>query len=295
MNNFITKLLLSVAIVALSLFCRAQTTESDYKLGKDSEPRPDVPKGTVTKHRWESQFYGGVFRDYYVYVPAQYDPKKAAALMVFQDGFAYVKDDGDFRVPVVFDNLIHQKAMPVTIGLFVNPGHFTIDIPENVFRSSNRLAEYDELSDRYATFLISELIPELEKKYSLSKDPKMHAISGLSSGGICAFTAAWERPDYFHKVLSHIGSFTNIRGGDVYPSLIRSSAKKDIKVFLQDGSKDLDNQFGNWYLANLQMEAALKYKGYDYKFVGGTEGHNGKHGGAILPESLRWLWSDVAK
>jgi enterochelin esterase-like enzyme len=295
MRTLITKLCLSIVTIAVSLLSQAQTSESVYKLGKDSEPQTDVPKGTVTKHRWESKIYGGIFRDYYVYVPTQYDPKKPAALMVFQDGFTYVKNDGDFRVPIVFDNLIHQKTMPVTIGLFVNPGHFTSDIPENVFRSSNRLAEYDELSDRYVTFLITELIPELAKKYTLSKDPKMHAISGLSSGGICAFTASWERPDYFHKVLSHIGSFTNIRGGDVYPSLIRSSAKKDIKVFLQDGSNDLDNQFGNWYLANLQMEAALKYKGYDYKFVGGTEGHNGKHGGAILPESLKWLWSDVSK
>ena len=284
-----------VLMAILSLFSFAsfsQNTESIYKPGPDSEVHPDVPKGTVTKHRWASKIYGN-FRDYYVYVPAQYDPKKPAALMVFQDGHSYAKMDGDFRVPTVFDNLIHQKAMPVTIALFVNPGHFSSTMPDNLYWSSNRLAEYDELSDRYVTFLINELIPELEKKYTLAKDPKMRAISGLSSGAICAFTAAWQRPDYFHKVLSHIGSYTNIRGGDVYPSLIRGSSKKDIKIFLQDGSADLDNQFGNWWLANLQMESALKFKGYDYKFVGGTEGHNGKHGGAILPESLKWLWSDV--
>jgi enterochelin esterase family protein len=122
----------------------------------------------------------------------------------------------------------------------------------------------------------------------------MRAISGLSSGGICAFTAAWQRPDYFHKVLSHIGSFANIRGGHEYPQMIRSTPKKDIKIFLQDGSNDLDNTFGNWWLSNLQMESALKFKGYDMEFVGGVEGHSGKHGGTILPESLRWLWSDVA-
>lgn len=272
---------------------QAQVSESIYKLGPDSEPQVNVPKGTVTKYRHESKVYPGIIRDYYVYVPAQYDAKKPSALMVFQDGYAYVRNDGDFRVPVVFDNLIHKKEMPVTIGLFINPGHFTADIPENVFRSSNRLTEYDELSDRYVNFLMMELIPEVEKNYTLTKDPKMRAIAGLSSGGICAFTAAWNRPDYFQKVLSHIGSFTNIRGGDAYPSLIRATPRKEIKVFLQDGSNDLDNQFGNWYLANLQMEAALKYKGYDYKFVAGTEGHNGKHGGAILPESLKWLWSDV--
>ncbi len=285
-------LLLSTTL-ALGHFGYCQNGDSQYKLGPDSEVHENVPKGTVTKHRWESKLYEGVHREYYVYLPAQYDPNKPAALMVFQDGYAYVRDDGDFRTATVFDNLIHQKAMPVTIGLFVNPGHHTSDLPQNIFMSSNRLAEYDELSDRYVTFLIEELIPELEKKYALSKEPRMKAIAGLSSGGICAFTAAWQRPDYFHKVLSHIGSFTNIRGGDVYPSLIRASSKKDIKVFLQDGSNDLDNQFGNWYLSNLQMASALKFKGYDYRFVEGTGGHNGKHAGAILPESLKWLWSDV--
>ncbi|HYG18542.1 MAG TPA: alpha/beta hydrolase-fold protein [Ohtaekwangia sp.] len=271
----------------------AQQTESIYKAGPDSSPQAGVPKGTLTRYVWESKIYGGIFREYYVYVPAQYNAATPAALMVFQDGYAYARDDGDFRVPIVFDNLIHQQQMPVTIGLFINPGHNSATLPENAFRGSNRMAEYDEMSDRYVTFLTRELIPELEKKYNLANDPRMRAIAGLSSGGICAFTAAWHRPDYFHKVLSHIGSFTNIRGGDAYPSLIRGSTRKDIRVFLQDGADDLDNQYGNWYLANLQMEDALKYKGYDHKFVGGTEGHNGKHGGAILPESLKWLWRDV--
>jgi enterochelin esterase-like enzyme len=281
--------------VLSSTYCLSQTTESIYKLGADSQPQQGVPAGTLTKYTWESKIYAGIFREYYVYVPSQYNASTPAALMVFQDGYAYARNDGDFRVPVVFDNLIHQKAMPVTIGLFVNPGHNNSVLPENAFRGSNRMAEYDELSDRYVNFLIDELIPELEKKYNLARDPKMRAICGLSSGGICAFTAAWQRPDYFHKVLSHIGSFTNIRGGHVYPALIRGTTKKDIKVFLQDGSADLDNQYGNWWLANLEMEAALKFKGYDHKFVGGTEGHSGKHGGSILPESLRWLWSDVVK
>lgn len=287
--------ILSIAVLCISslLLC-AQAPENEYKLGPDSEVHDGVPVGTLTKYTWESKIYPGIFREYYVYVPAQYNAKNPAALMVFQDGYAYARNDGDYRVPVVFDNLIHQKAMPVTIGLFVNPGHNSSDLPENAFRGSNRLSEYDELSDRYVSFLIDELIPELEKKYTLSHDPRMKALAGLSSGGICAFTAAWHRPDYFHKVLSHIGSFTNIRGGDAYPSLIRSTPKKNIKVFLQDGNNDLDNVFGNWWLANLQMEAALKFKGYDHKFVGGSGGHNGKHGGSILPASLKWLWSDDA-
>lgn len=261
--------------------------------GPDSERQTGVPKGGVTKYVWKSKVFLNTIREYYVYVPAQYNPQNPAALMVFQDGHAYVKEDGDFRVPVVFDNLIHQKAMPVTIGLFINPGQHGEELLKEPFRADNRAAEYDTLTDQYARLLIEELIPEISKSYKLADSPQMRAICGLSSGGICAFTAAWQRPDYFHKVLSHIGSFTNIKGGYVYPSLIRKAPKRNIKVFLQDGNNDLDNQHGNWWLANLQMEAALKYSKYDYKFIGGTGGHTGKHGGSILPESLRWLWADV--
>ncbi|AUD07202.1 esterase [Spirosoma pollinicola] len=261
--------------------------------GPDSQRQPNVPKGTVTKFVWKSRVFANTIREYYVYVPAQYDPKSPAALMVFQDGHTYVKEDGDFRVPIVFDNLIHQKAMPVTIGLFINPGQHGEELPKDPFRADNRSVEYDTLTDQYDRLLIDELIPEISKTYKLADSPTMRAIGGLSSGGICAFTAAWQRPDYFHKVLSHVGSFTNIKGGYAYPSLIRKAPKRKIKVFLQDGSNDLDNQHGNWWLGNLQMDAALKFSQYDYKFVGGTGGHNGKHGGAILPESLRWLWADV--
>ena len=268
--------------------------DSLYRLGPDSKRKDAVPKGTITKYTFESKLYNN-FRDYYIYVPAQYDSTKSAACMIFQDGYAYAKEDGDFRVPIVFDNLIYSKEIPVMIGIFINPGHATKEIPENVFRSSNRSDEYDELSDRYVNFLTQEIITLIKKQYNLSDDPKMHAIAGLSSGGICAFTAAWQRPDYFQKVMTHYGSFTNIKGGHVYPDLVRKAAKKDIKVFIQDGSNDLDNIHGNWWLSNLQLEAALKFKGYEYKFEKGTGGHNGKHAGSILPESLKWLWSDVTQ
>lgn len=262
--------------------------------GPDSQRQAGVPKGTVTKHVWKSTVFPNTIREYYIYVPAQYDGKgSAAALMVFQDGHTYVKEDGDFRVPIVFDNLIHQKAMPVTIGLFINPGQHGDELPKDPWRADNRSFEYDTLTNQYVRMLMEELIPELSKTYKLADSPTMRAISGISSGGICAFTAAWQRPDQFQKVLSHVGSFTNIKGGHVYPSLIRKAPKRNIKVFLQDGSNDLDNAHGNWWLGNLQMDAALKFSQYDYKFVGGTGGHNGKHGGSILPESLRWLWSDV--
>ncbi len=276
------------------LICSVALAQESYQLGPNSWSYEKIPHGTITQHRWESQIYPNTTRDYYIYVPAQYDRDQAAALMVFQDGHAYLKEDGDFRVPIVFDNLISQGKMPVTIGLFINPGHdLNADPPENPWRVSNRSIEYDEVSDTYARFLIEELIPELSKSYNLSDHPKMRSICGLSSGGICAFSAAWFKPDHFHKVMSHIGSFTNIRDGHNYPSMIRKNDKKDIKVFLQDGKNDLDNGAGNWWLANLQMETALKFKGYEYQFVAGEGGHDGLHGGAILPESLTWLWDDA--
>lgn len=277
-------------LITIVIACSAQ--DSIYKLGPDSKRKEGVPKGVVSKYEWQSKLYNN-FREYWVYVPAQYDSTKPVALMVFQDGHSYLNDSGDFRVPVVYDNLIYQKKLPVTICLFVNPGHNTKDYPENRFRVSNRADEYDVLNDKYATMLIDEIIPELKKKYNFSNDPKMHGIAGLSSGAICAFTAAWERTDYFQKILSHIGSYTNIRGGHSYPFIIRNHKKKDIKIFMQDGSNDLNNEFGDWWLANLQMESALKFKGYDFKFEKGVGTHSGKHGGAILPESLIWLWSDI--
>lgn len=293
-----TRSAICLIVSAVLLFyglSQAQTTPASETVayGPDSQRQPNVPRGEVTRFVWKSNVYPNTIREYYVYVPAQYDGKTPAALMVFQDGHAYVKEEGDFRVPIVFDNLIHQKAMPITIGLFINPGQHGSELPKDPFRADNRSAEYDTLTDQYVHLLIDELIPELSKRYTLAPSPTLRAICGLSSGGICAFTAAWQRPDQFQKVLSHIGSFTNIKGGHVYPSLIRKTPAKNIKVFLQDGTGDLDNQYGNWWLANQEMEAALRYSHYTYRFVGGTGGHTGKHGGSILPESLRWLWSDV--
>ena len=280
-------------LILLIIFSKVVIAQDSlYKLGPQSFKQPGVPEGTVTKYEWKSMIYDN-FREYYVYVPAQYNSSTPAALMVFQDGQSYVNENGDFRTPVVFDNLISQKKIPVTICLFVNPGINSNQSPERRTRSSNRSEEYDVLSDKYATMLINELIPELKKKYNISEDRKMHAIGGLSSGAICAFTAAWQRPDYFSKVLSHFGSFANIRGGHNYPFMIRKEQKKDIKIFMQDGSNDLDNEYGNWWLCNLQMEAAFQYKGYEYKFEKGKGTHNGRHAGSILPESLEWLWSDA--
>lgn len=282
------RLLVCLAICLIST--NALFAADDYTLGPDSQRVEGVPEGKVTQHKWnESKIYPGTERDYWIYVPAQYDGQTPASLMVFQDGGSYVQPDGQFRVPIVFDNLIHKGQMPVTIGLFINPGVIPAS-EEGAAARRNRSFEYDDLGGLYARFLIEEMIPAVAKDYKLTDDPAQRAIGGISSGGICAFTAAWERPDYFQKVLSHVGSFANIRGGHVYPALIRKSERKPIRVFLQDGSNDLDNAFGSWPLANQEMAAALKYVKYDYKFEYGDGGHNGKHGGAILPDSLRWLW-----
>lgn len=268
------------------------TAVDDYKLGPDSEVQAGVPQGKVTQHTWKSEkVFPGTERSYWVYVPAQYDASKPACVMVFQDGGSYQDVKGQFRVPVVFDNLIHKKEMPVTIGVFISPGNVPPAKPGDKPRS-NRSFEYDSLGDQYVRFLLEEMLPEVGKSYNLVQSGAGRAICGISSGGICAWTAAWERPDAFSKVLSHVGSFTNIRGGHVYPALIRKTEKKPIRIFLQDGSGDLDNLHGSWPLANQEMAAALKFAKYDYRFEYGDGGHNGKHGGALLPESLRWLWRD---
>jgi len=261
-----------------------------YKLGPDSQRQEGVPRGTVTKHSWKSQVFPKTERDYWVYVPPQLDATKPAALMVFQDGGNYANENGAFRVPVVFDNLIHKKEIPPVVGIFINPGMIPSEKSDGK-PVSNRSFEYDSLTDQYARFLIEEILPEVGKTVALSKDPNDRAIGGISSGGICAFTAAWERPDQFRKVLSHVGSFTNIRGGHVYPSLIRKTKPpKPLRVFLQGGANDLDNEHGHWPLANQEMAAALKFAKYDHQFVFGQGRHSGVHGGAILPDSLRWLW-----
>lgn len=289
---------LRAALCGLWLMSGWVEAADDYVLGPESSTRaPGAPEGKVTEFRFEgSKVFPDTTRDGWIYVPAQYDGSKPAALMVFQDGHAYVGTgaSAQMRVPIVFDNLIAKGDMPVTIAVFVNPGHRGADAPgkDGWGNRSNRSVEYDSLGDAYAKFLIEELLPFVESRFQvkLSTDPAMRAICGMSSGGICAWTVAWERPDSFGKVLSHIGSFTNIRGGHVYPALIRKTERKPIRVFLQDGANDLNNLHGSWPLANQEMAAALGFAGYDYKFEFGTGAHNGKHGGAILPDSLRWLW-----
>lgn len=233
-----------IAFLVFSLFTFATTlnaADDPFPLGPDSKRQEGVPEGKVTQHAWESKVFEGTKREYFVYVPAQYDGSQPASVMVFQDGHTYVNKTGRFRIPIVFDNLIHKNEMPVTIGVFLNPGHkgdVKIDSP---WRSNNRSVEYDTLSDAYSRFLLDEILPEVGKSYKLTNDPDQRAICGISSGGICAWTVAWERPDAFRKVLSHVGSFTNIRGGPRLPC-VDSQDRKQTDPSLSGGRRTRPQQ-----------------------------------------------------
>ncbi len=262
-----------------------------YEAHADSLVKSGVPKGeTKQMPAWESKIFAGTRRDWWVYVPAQYKPETPAAVMVFQDGNSYRE-----YVPIIFDNLIAKGDIPVTVGIFIQPGMFEGG-------RSNRSFEYDTLSDQYARFLLEEILPEVSKTVRLKTDAASRAIAGASSGGICAFTVAWERPNEFSKVVSWIGSFVNIasgktvrEGGHNYEAMIRKTPRKPIRVFLQDGSNDLDNNNGNWPLANQTLARSLAYAKYDYRFEYGQGFHSHRHGRAIFPDTLRWLWRDYPK
>jgi enterochelin esterase family protein len=266
-------------------------TKPKWEPHPDAIARDDVPRGKIEMMPpLESKRFPGTIRDWSIYVPAQYLEDTPAALMIFQDGDRMRDVNGRWRIPVVFDNLIARGEMPPTIAVFINPGHDpTKPIQNNKF--SNRSLEYDSLGDRYVRFLLEEIIPEVEKRYRLSPDPQMRAIGGSSSGAICAFTAAWERSDAFRKVYSNVGSFTNLRGGNAYPGLVRKTEPKPIRVYMADTSGDVDNAFGSWPWSNQQMASALKYMGYDVRFDW-AEGyaHNADFGSSRFPDAMRWLW-----
>lgn len=262
----------------------------EYALGPESQPQEGVPKGTITKHELApGKFYPGTPHTYQIYVPAQYDASRATPFMVFMDGNSYAGDG--IRIPVVFDNLIAKKDIPPMIGIFVNPGV----LPALTEQSQNRYArnvEYETLTPRFANFLADELIPEVGKRYNLSKDPSDRGVAGSSSGAIAAFVAAWERPDQFRRVLTLIGSFINERGADRLASLVRRTEPRPMRVVLQTGRQDLNNYSGSQYLENPRIAAALEYAGYDYRLEIGEDAHNSRHGASIMPDLLRWLWRD---
>jgi len=278
--------------------------------------QPGVPSGTLSaKITHVSKIYDGMKSDYWVYVPAQYQPATPAAVMVFQDGEWYTDRNGNNPALNVIDNLIAQKKIPVMICIFINPGDIS-DSPETptfdfvkaysdrwqrTMKDSMRSTLYDTVSDRYARFLRDEILAEVATKYNLRKDGYSRAITGLSSGGICSFNAAWQTPDQFARVISWIGSFSAIQwkedpavpdGGQDYPDKILREPKRNIRVWLQDGSEDLDLRYGNWPLANLRMANALKAREYDFHFSFGKGTHNSAHGAAEFPAEMIWLWRD---
>jgi enterochelin esterase family protein len=278
-----------------------QVPPQKYPRDPDSLAQEGVPKGNLEGPIiFKSHVFEGTTRKYWIYVPAQYDAAKPACVLVFQDGHRASNTNGVLRLPVVMDNLIAKKEMPVTVGIFITPGARGVEHYDynNGRDANNRSVEYDSLGDKYATFLIDEMLPEVGKKYNLTKDPEGRAIGGTSSGAICAFNVAWERPDQFRKVISCIGSFTDIRGGSVYPQRILDSEKKPIRVFIEDTLHDNPNP-GNpkrdWHLQNIAMTEALKAKGYemDFAFAEGTHADN--HGGSIMPQMLKWLWLNYPK
>ena len=262
--------------------------DRQYHLNPEAFPAEGTPRGSVRSHRdWAgARVYPGTVRDLWISTPAGFDPKgRPPALMVFQDGGGYLDRNGPVRAAAVFDTLTATGEMPPTVGVFVMPGRLE-GTPQQ------RSIEYDSVTDAYARFLTEDVLPFVEDEIGckLTDDPAWRTICGISSGGICAFTTAWHRPEAFGRVISHCGSFTAIRGGHNYPFLIRSTEKKPIRVFLQSGAGDADILFGSWPLANQEMAAALAFAGYDHRFVFGEGSHNLRHAGAIFADTLRWLW-----
>ena len=315
MKIFLALLLLTFS--SLSIAADEPQIRHGVTLGPDSLPQKDVPKGRLEgPFEFHSKIIEGTVRRYWVFVPAQYKKSHPASVLVFQDGQRATNPEGSLRVPQVMENLIAKGDMPVTIGIFITPGNHSEKYPDDLGMGNpdNRANEYDAMSDRYSRFLIEEMLPEVAKSYTLTKDPEQRAIGGTSSGAICAFTVAWQRPDYFRKVFSGIGSYTSIGfrpnetpiklGGQDYPALIRREPIRPIRVFFQDGSNDLNNEWGDWFLSNQQMVSALGYANriadananpgarYEVNHVWTDGQHADNDPGSVLPEALRWLWQD---
>lgn len=276
------------ALVILSVAANTHVANAEeYPVHPYSKPQDGVPKGEIKgPFEWRSEIFPGTVREYAIYVPAQYDADQPACSMIVQDG---LRKALQWKLPTVLDNLIHKGEVPVQIGIFVSPGV----VPAangNAKGRNNRSFEYDAMGDRYAQFLLEEIIPEVSKSYNLSTNPNDRMIAGASSGAIAAFTAAWERPNEFRRIFSAIGTYVSLRGGNEYPSLIRKFENKPLRVYLQDGSNDLDIYAGSWWVANQAMLSSLKFSGYDVAHNWGEGGHNGKHSTAIMPDALRWLW-----
>jgi enterochelin esterase-like enzyme len=303
---------LSVAIFCATAFAQTpppaptEDVNQFYEFSPDSLAKVDVPKGVIDgPFKLPSQAYPGTLHDYWVYVPAQYDKTKPAALMVFNDGQAFMHPEGDVRAPDVLDNLIVRREIPVMIAVFINPGR-TPEQPMATLsdwgdRGSNRPTEYNTLDDKYSRVIVDELLPVIYGQYNVSRDPAMHGIGGSSSGAIAAFTVAWQRSEAFRKVLSNVGSFVNLRGGDAYADIVRKAKKKPLRIFMVDGRNDnrqrRDGAYDprwDWFLQNLRLQKALEEKGYDLNYSWGMQRHGQKMLRTVMPEMMRWLWRDHA-
>jgi enterochelin esterase family protein len=309
---------LALALLAGPALGAEPRKPGEYPPTADSIPQPGVPKGKlVGPLEFKSKVIAGTVRRYWIYVPAKYDANNPPNLLVFQDGQRAINPQGPLNIPVVLDNLIAKGDVPATLGVFITPGNTgTEHYPDNLGTGNpnHRAPEYDALSDAYTRMLIDEILPEVAKTYKFTDDPKRRAIGGTSSGAICAWTVAWHRPDAFGNVISMIGSYTSIGyhpatttepmipGGDTYPGLIRRNPIRPIRIFLQDGTADLNNEFGNWHLANEQMLSSLQWANanadekkiagarYDVRYEWGDGAHSDVHGGWLLPGILRWMF-----
>ena len=277
------------SILALLLLARLAAAEPEFPLTEDSKPQPNVPKGTLLKDNYAAQegsVFPGTGREYQIYLPHGFDKTKPAPFMVFQDGVIY-------QAPVVFDNLIAKKDIPPLVGIFIKPGVVPA-ANDNALPRFNRSYEYDSVTDTYSRFLLDEFLPAIEAKHGiqLSADPNQAAIAGNSSGGICAFMAAWHRHDRFRRVFTGVGTYVGIRGADQLPVLVRKFEPKPLRVFLQSGTGDNNLYCGDWWMANQMMERSLTWAGYDVNHAWGEGGHNQKHASQVFPDALRWLWRD---
>lgn len=282
---------------------REPKMDAFYKLTADSQKQEGVPEGKFVGPIYlPSQVFPDAKHTYFVYVPAQYDPKVPTAVMIFNDGQAMMAEPGDVQGHRVLDNLIYRREIPVMLGVFINPGRRPGQpepTPSNWGdRDTLRKEEYDVPTDLYARVVVDELMPALKKDYNISPDPEQRGIMGSSSGGIAAFTTAWFRPNDFRKVITFVGSFTNIKGGHVFPEKVLESEKKPIRIFMQDGRND-NRRPGNppginndWFYQNVRLKDALEKKGYEVNYAWGIGNHGQKQGGSIFPSMMRWLWRD---
>jgi hypothetical protein len=309
---------MALALLAGPVLAAEPRKAGEYPPTVDSLPQPRVPKGQlIGPLEFHSKIIVGTVRRYWIYVPNNYSAKNPPNLLVFQDGQRAINPQGPLNIPVVLDNLIAKGDIPATLGVFITPGNTgTEHYPDNLGTGNpnHRAPEYDALSDAYTRMLIDEILPEVSRTYKFTDDPKRRAIGGTSSGAICAWTVAWHRPDAFGNVISMIGSYTSIGyhpatatepmipGGDTYPGLIRRNPIRPVRIFLQDGTADLNNEFGNWHLANEQMLSSLQWANanadekkipgarYDVRYEWGDGAHSDVHGGWLLPGILRWMF-----